>query len=742
MSSSARTVLVLYWHPNPSQLRAAIRQHLRTLEASRQRHTVVYANAFHPLPPWIRAARFDAIVLHTTFLCLRWSHLFPAWKWSLRWIAGSPAHKIAMPQDEYDHSDVLDEWLNEWRVDTVYSNFDEQLRSALYPLSGRRASFAKALTGYIDAGTAERLEPGLRPTRKRQLDLVYRATHLPFWYGSHGQLKHRIADVMGPRAVAAGLRTDISTRESDTIVGDAWFDFLASSKAVLGCESGSSVVDHRGEVRARIQYLLREDPDLDFEQVARRMPAGWDDHPFLAISPRHLESVITRTAQVLVDGNYDGILEPGRHFIPLARDFSNSEEALDRVGDPAFLGRMAALAHREIYEQGHLTYGDLAAQLDEVLVNSQRRLVPLAGAMAWYGERQLTRDANAATSDLLRWAIRHPRRARVAFRLIWTQPPLRQLFLRYFGSPPAWRSTRATELVEELMVLALARLAQAGRATAGEQFRVELRSEPDDVVELVSVDPEAARTPVDPEVLGAALARNPTIRFDHSRFGGSLHFAVSSRKWVTVQLPKGAADLRALSGLARLFPGLMLKALEPLACGSSLQLERPRSPVGLLWRLRSDPLMFAAKGLVGARAILVRPKMRGLYAAYLRSPSLRRELAAAAVFEDLVTLSLTDLVGIRATYRDRDRALVLETVTGRRHGSGPLGPLGPVERVVWDNSASGDHMLVPVAAGTRLTYFVGSGGIHEFKALTTLYSSMPARVLELLESLGLRGSAV
>ena len=40
------------------------------------------------------------------------------------------------------------------------------------------------------------------------------------------------------------------------------------------------------------------------------MPSGWDSYAFFAISPRHLEAVITKTAQVLVEGRYSGVLEP------------------------------------------------------------------------------------------------------------------------------------------------------------------------------------------------------------------------------------------------------------------------------------------------------------------------------------------------------------------------------------------------------------------------------------------------
>jgi hypothetical protein len=169
--------------------------------------------------------------------------------------------------------------------------------------------FRGALTGYIDDAMARRCATQLRPIAARTHDIVYRATQLPYWFGSHGQLKHRIAEVVGARATAHDLTTDISTRWEDTIFGDGWSDFLMTGRSVIGAESGSSVLDRRGEIQSRIRTLLAEQPTLSFDEVARELPEGWDSWRFFAISPRHLEAVVTKTAQILVEGTYSGVLK-------------------------------------------------------------------------------------------------------------------------------------------------------------------------------------------------------------------------------------------------------------------------------------------------------------------------------------------------------------------------------------------------------------------------------------------------
>jgi hypothetical protein len=261
----------------------------------------------------------------------------------------------------------LDEWLFEWQVPIIFSCFDATHRETLYPLMATRANFYKCLTGYIDDVTAEHIRPKLLPISKRRNHIVYRATKLPYWFGSHGQLKHRISGIVAEHAGLRGLQCDMSTRESDTIIGDTWIDFLASGKTVIGCESGSSVLDRRGEVKSKIQVLLAQDGKLPFDGVSAQLPKGWDDYSFFAISPRHLESVIARTCQVLIEGKYDGILKPNEHYIPLKRDFSNIDEVLEKLTDDKTLQCIADRAYEEVYLSRHYSYKKFALDIDTAI---------------------------------------------------------------------------------------------------------------------------------------------------------------------------------------------------------------------------------------------------------------------------------------------------------------------------------------------------------------------------------------
>lgn len=351
-------------------MRPAIYAHLHAIDWSAASHNVLYYNAFYAPPSWLRRARFDAVILHTTFLCMRWSHTFYDWKWKLRWVAELDCGKLAMPQDEYDHSEVLDEWLYEWKVSVIFSNFDRSHHPMLYPLMHKTASFYKAFTGYIDENAIRRWGGRQPSLEERPIDLVYRATRLPYWFGGHGQMKAEIADRVGGRARARGMKCDISTRPEDTIVGDRWEKFLASGRAIIGCESGSSVLDRCGEIKAWIQTKIQSDPAISYQQIGQTLPKGWDGHRFFAIGPRHFEAVVTKTCQVLVEGQYDGVFEADRHYIPLKRDYSNLDEVLDKLKNVQLMSKIVEQAYADICQSGKYSYRALASMIDCALAET------------------------------------------------------------------------------------------------------------------------------------------------------------------------------------------------------------------------------------------------------------------------------------------------------------------------------------------------------------------------------------
>jgi hypothetical protein len=525
-------VLVLYWYPGP--MRPAIRHHLEALKYSPHRHVLLYHNIACGVPRWLPHLRFDVAVLHTTLLCLRWLDAFPLFKWRLDWLRRHPARKIALPQDEYDHAHILDEWLCDLGVSDIYTNFPAQQRRLLYPLMAERARFHECFTGYIDTETAASLAGRLVPLAQRRLDMVYRAQHLPYWFGRHGRLKVQIAEVVGKAARRHGLVCDLSTRREDAIESDAWFDFLASSRTVLGVASGSSVLDTRGQIMAQVRWLTEQEPGLSFEEVSRRLPPGWDEYRFFALGPRHFEAVCTRTVQVLMEGDYSGVLVPDRHYIPLRRDFANLDETLAKIKDVALLERIADAAYQDIYLSGRYTYATLAGLLDEaILAPTPARRFTLGIPFCWVRMLlSLKRRYQASRlAQLVRLCRCLPGRLRRLFApqnftLLVHLAALglgrrsRSLLVGWLRAPALWREVRPSHLLKDLLLL---RAAFQQAACSG-RYALVLDVETSCLLLTDEVSPGAAR--LLEEELAAALHCGEARQFawDHRSVGETIRY--------------------------------------------------------------------------------------------------------------------------------------------------------------------------------------------------------------------------
>ena len=182
---------------------------------------------------------------------------------------------------------------------------------------------------------------------------------------------------MSKAAASRRLQVDIATGGSRTIRGNDWYRFLASCKYTIGVEGGSSVHDPDGIVEACVGRYLAEHPGASFEEVEAHCFPGADGRlEYFAISPRHLEACATRTAQVLIEGSYNGILRPGEHYIPLRRDFSNLDAVIDLIEHDSERARLTDAAYRDVVASGAYTYERLVREVETVALEdapSRRR---------------------------------------------------------------------------------------------------------------------------------------------------------------------------------------------------------------------------------------------------------------------------------------------------------------------------------------------------------------------------------
>jgi len=69
-----------------------------------------------------------------------------------------------------------------------------------------------------------------------------------------------------------------------------------------------------------------------------------------AISSRHFEPVGTKTCQILLEGNFNGILKEGEHYISVKKNFSNLKDVINVYSDHDLRNQIVERAYAYIIE--------------------------------------------------------------------------------------------------------------------------------------------------------------------------------------------------------------------------------------------------------------------------------------------------------------------------------------------------------------------------------------------------------
>lgn len=358
-------VLVLY-HNLEKHLRKTVDDHLYCFQRYVPEAQFHYCNVYRDLPRYLKWCDYDGVILHYTFFATKWNQVF--WKYFYRGVnplKNISGHKVALPQDEYVHSEEVCKFFKEYGVQTVFTCAYPIDYQTLYPKekSGLKHYFT-TYPGFVDEESLRKINDFSQEITERNIDMGYRAFKLPYWLGRHGQLKYSIAAQFHQWKDKTPLRMDISTRLEDVFYGDDWWRFLLRCRTMLGSLGGASLHDPDGSIRHKVEKYVAQNPEAAFEEAEEECFKGQDYNLHLfALSPRHFEYAMARTCQVLVEGDYDGVLKPGVHYIEIKEDFSNIENVLKQVQDKKLCKKMAESAYKDVVESGKYTYGNFANQV-------------------------------------------------------------------------------------------------------------------------------------------------------------------------------------------------------------------------------------------------------------------------------------------------------------------------------------------------------------------------------------------
>lgn len=329
-----------------------IEHHLRSFRMFSD-HEVYYAPATGGAPCPYDLSHFDAVVLHYCIRVCVPGHLSPEYTAALR---SYPGLKILFAQDEYDHTNITRQAIDELGIQLMYTCVPMDAVAQVYPPERfGHVDFQPTLTGYVPLDLGDLGMP--KPLHERSRLIGYRGRDIGWWYGDLCQEKLRIGQGMKAICERLGVAHDIAWDNASRIYGPAWFDFLRDCRATLGTESGSNVFDFDGQLKRQVEDALKANPNATYKEIHDRFLKDHEGRIVQnQVSPKLFEAIALRCALVLFEGNYSGVVKPWVHYLPLKKDFSNAADLIHQLQNDDLVQTMTERAYQDVVESGRFSY--------------------------------------------------------------------------------------------------------------------------------------------------------------------------------------------------------------------------------------------------------------------------------------------------------------------------------------------------------------------------------------------------
>ena len=312
---------------------------------------------------------YDVVVIHYSLILSKNEYVSPMTKLRLR---GYNGLKVVLIQDEYRWVNNTIRMLRFLGIDLLFSCVPQKEIEKVYPRSELpRLTIKPTLTGFVPSKLLSIKRPDFHD---RDIDVGYRGRKISAAYGRLAEEKWRIADGFSVVAKRHDLKIDIDYQESARLYGDKWIAFITNCKAMLGAESGASVFDFEGTIIPAVESAEKENNQVTFEELENKYFPGLDGKIKVnQISPRCFECASLGTLMVLFEGEYSGVLEPWKHYVPLMKDFSNGDEVINSLKDEKTWTNITTSAFEEIACNPDYSFRKFAEEFGDSIKEEHKR---------------------------------------------------------------------------------------------------------------------------------------------------------------------------------------------------------------------------------------------------------------------------------------------------------------------------------------------------------------------------------
>lgn len=380
---------VLVFYNSTQTYTNAVFEHVNSF-AKYSKHDFFFCHSDQYQQTDIDLSRFDAVIIHFS-IRLPYDQVSEP---LARRLVEYKGLKALFIQDEYDHTHRSWHWINRLGIALVFTVVPTPGINRVYPVDVfPNTRFVSNLTGYVPESIPSVAH--LMPPSQRNLMIGYRGRPLPVRYGQLGFEKVAVGRLVKSYCDERGILNDISWTEESRIYGDAWYKFMATCKSMLGSESGSNVFDWDGKLVPKVAAFQKANSRLPDAAVYSAVVEPHESPGLMnQVSPRVFEAIALRTALVMFEGNYSGVLRPNEHFIPLRKDGSNLDEVFSRLKDGKYVDEMTDRAYLHVIESRAYSYKSFVQIVDAELEKSARNTT----SEVWWPGKVLA-GQEAAVSD-------------------------------------------------------------------------------------------------------------------------------------------------------------------------------------------------------------------------------------------------------------------------------------------------------------------------------------------------------
>ena len=191
-------VLVVYNRPAGPWVKDAstVREHLHSFK-HHSRHRVWEVNTDFGFPRGLEGLEFRAILLHYSVFGMGPYALDERW---LEYLDSTSAYKVAFFQDECTRCQRRFAFLNDHRIDCVYTCLEPSEFPKVYGRYTSVPKLASNLPGYVSDKIVDVGRRFTVPFERRTVDVGYRGRPLPAYLGRGAMEKHEIGVRFGELA--------------------------------------------------------------------------------------------------------------------------------------------------------------------------------------------------------------------------------------------------------------------------------------------------------------------------------------------------------------------------------------------------------------------------------------------------------------------------------------------------------------------------------------------------------------